>query len=44
MHYAPPEHRSFKRALRQAHRIKHAKNKKYAVHTLYRRIKTMLGC
>lgn len=43
MQYPRPESQAFKRALRQAYRIKHAKNKKRAVHNLCRNLKAMIG-
>lgn len=43
MPYILPENQAFKRALRQAYRIKKAKDKKRAVHTLCRNLRVMLG-
>lgn len=43
MRYLAPSNKIFKRALRQAYRIKGAKDKKRAVHTLCRAVRSMLG-
>lgn len=43
MSYTPPQNQAFKSALRQARRIKHAKNKKRAIHTLCRKMRAMLA-
>ncbi len=42
MQYDQPDGKAFKRALRQAYRIKHAKDKKRAIHTLCRNLRVMI--